>query len=112
MNRFAFAFGLKRGALPEYEARHQRIWPEMLELLASVGIYDYSIYAHGDLLVGVLKSDDPWPVVAKRLQAAEVQARWNDEMGDLIDWQLDETGNLRELREVFRFDGGAGEGQR
>ena len=25
-------------------------------------------------------------------------------MADLIDWQLDGSGNLRELREVFRFD--------
>ena len=67
MNRFAFVFALKPGALPEYEARHQAIWPEMLELLGSVGVDDYSIYTYGDLLVGVLKSADPWPVVAAKL---------------------------------------------
>jgi L-rhamnose mutarotase len=106
MNRFAFVFALKPGALQEYEARHQRIWPEMLDLLASVGIDDYSIYSYGDLLVGVLKSTDPWPVVQDKLGQSSVQARWNDEMADLIDWQLDESGGLREVREVFRFDQG------
>lgn len=105
MNRFAFVFGLKPGVLAEYEARHQRISPEMLELLGSVGVSDYSIYSYGDLLVGVLKSADPWTRVQEQLAVSKVQARWNEEMADLIDWQLDDAGQLHELREVFRFDG-------
>jgi L-rhamnose mutarotase len=106
MNRFAFVFALRPDALPEYERRHDEIWPEMLELLDSVGIDDYSIFTHDHLLFAVLKCRDPWPVTASRLAASPVQARWNEAMADLIEWQLDEAGNLRELREVFRFESG------
>ena len=103
--RFAFAFGLRPGTVQEYRRRHDEIWPEMLLLLDEVGISDYSIYAFGDLLVGVLRCSRPWEEVQRDLALSPVQARWAAAMADLLEWQLDDDGRLRELDEVFRFDG-------
>lgn len=104
-HRFAFVFGLRPGSAEEYRRRHDEIWPEMLDLLDEVGISDYSIFSHGDLLVGVLKSTRPWAEVQRDLALSQVQARWASAMADLIEWQLDEEGRLHALDEVFRFDG-------
>ena len=104
-HRLAFAFGLRPGSMQEYQRRHDEIWPEMLALLDEVGISDYSIYAFGDLLVGVLKCSRPWDEVQVDLALSPVQARWAAAMADLLEWQMNEEGRLRELDEVFRFDG-------
>ena len=44
MKREAFKMYLKPGCEAEYEKRHAAIWPEMKELLAKNGVFDYSIY--------------------------------------------------------------------
>lgn len=102
--RFAFVFKLREGALPEYRHRHDAIWPEMTKLLGDAGISDYSIWSYGDLLVGTLKAEPDWAAARAVLAASPVQHRWAKAMADLIEWQLDESGDLRRLDEVFRHD--------
>ena len=51
MNRnTAFKMKLKPGAVDEYKRRHDAIWPELVELLRSSGIYDYSIFLDEETL--------------------------------------------------------------
>ncbi|TGX55274.1 L-rhamnose mutarotase [Sphingomonas gei] len=51
---------LKPGAMDEYKARHDAIWPELAELLHHSGIRDYSIFLDEETLslFAVLKLTD------------------------------------------------------
>ncbi len=102
--RFAFVFKLREGALPEYVRRHDEIWPEMTDLLQAAGISDYSIWSYGELLFGVLKVSPDWATAEHTLAASDVQRRWAEAMGDLIEWQLDDEERLHRLTEVFRHE--------
>jgi L-rhamnose mutarotase len=44
MEQVAFRMQLKPGAVAEYLARHDAIWPELSSLLHEAGIRDYSIF--------------------------------------------------------------------
>lgn len=46
----AFRMQLKPGAVEEYKARHDAIWPELAELLTASGVNDYSIFLDEDTL--------------------------------------------------------------
>jgi len=46
----AFRMQLKPGAVQEYQARHDAIWPELAELLKAGGVSDYSIFLDEETL--------------------------------------------------------------
>ncbi|HKF50332.1 MAG TPA: L-rhamnose mutarotase [Terracidiphilus sp.] len=56
--RFAFMLQLRPGAAEEYEAAHRAVWPEMLALLKSAGISEYSIYRRDEILILALRTED------------------------------------------------------
>ena len=104
MERIGFAMRLRPGAEAVYRERHAAVWPEMLDELRAAGAHDYSIFLRGDDLFGYLVVDD---LAAFRayLAESEVNARWQAEMGDLIDPLTDPaTGFHRQLDEVFHLD--------
>ncbi len=102
--RVAFVFRLRPGALDEYVRWHDEIWPEMSALISESGVSDYSIWCHGDLLIGSLKASPDWATARALMDASPVQAAWSAHMADLIEWDVDDDGNLPLLREVFRHD--------
>lgn len=46
----AFRMQLKPGAVAEYKARHDAIWPELSDLLKASGVSDYSIFLDEETL--------------------------------------------------------------
>ena len=48
MKRIAFVMSVNPGHAPEYEKRHNPIWPELAETLRSHGVHDYSIFHDSD----------------------------------------------------------------
>ena len=44
LKRYAFVLRLRPGAAEAYEEAHRAVWPEMLALLKSAGVSEYSIY--------------------------------------------------------------------
>jgi L-rhamnose mutarotase len=104
MERIGFAMRLRPGQEAEYRRRHAAVWPEMLEELRAAGAHDYSIFLHGDDLFGYLVVDDLARFQAS-LASSDVNARWQAEMGDLIDPLTDPaTGFHQRLDEVFHLD--------
>ena len=104
MERIGFAMRLRPGAEIEYRRRHAAVWPSMLDELRAAGAHDYSIFIRGDDLFGYLVVDDLVAFQAY-LAGSEVNARWQAEMGDLIDPLTDPTtGFHRQLDEVFHLD--------
>lgn len=82
--RHAFTLKLKPGKEAEYEAAHRAVWPEMLELLKSVGIREYSIFRRGQLLVLVLECAD-FEAAWSQLDQHPVNQRWQEFMAPLFD---------------------------
>jgi L-rhamnose mutarotase len=104
VERVAFAMKLLPGAETEYRRRHAAVWPEMLAALKAAGARNYSIYQHGDDLIGVLEVDD-FAGFRVSMDDAPVNARWQAEMTALIDPCIDPaTGFHRRLEEVFHLD--------
>ena len=57
MKRIAFKMQLNKGFEVEYKKRHDKLWPELKELLKSTGISEYSIFLDETTngLFGILK---------------------------------------------------------
>jgi L-rhamnose mutarotase len=104
--RVCFLLKVRPDALPSYRARHEAVWPEMLEALRETGWRNYSLFLRDDgLLVGYLETPDLERALAG-MAARDVNERWQREMApyfeDLGGRRPDE-GFLR-LEEVFHLD--------
>ena len=66
----------------------------MLDALRAAGARDYSIFLRGDDLFAYLVVDDFARVPSVILAASDVNARWQAEMGDLIDPLTDPATGL------------------
>ena len=60
MQKYGFKMQLNPGCEVEYRKRHDEIWPELVDLLHSAGISDYSIFLDPETLIlfGVLTRTD------------------------------------------------------
>ena len=82
-----------------------RPWPEMLAELRAAGASNYSIFQRADDLFGYLGVED-LRHFQDHMAASEVNARWQADMGSLIDPMTDTvTGGFhQQLDEVFHLD--------
>jgi len=44
MKRNAFVMKLKKGCEAEYEKRHAKVWPEVVEAVSKAGVCDYTTF--------------------------------------------------------------------
>jgi L-rhamnose mutarotase len=106
VRRYCFLLQVRPDLLVEYEARHEQVWPEMLEALDAAGWHNYSIFAREDgLLVGYVESDDLTAAQAA-MAATDVNARWQAEMSRYfvgLDGGPPDEGLLL-LPEIFNLD--------
>ena len=77
--RYAFMLRLRPGAEVAYEAAHRAVWPEMLALLKSAGISEYSIYRRDDILILALRTED-FEATWSQIDTHPVNLRWQAEM--------------------------------
>ena len=105
MERVCFLLRVRPDRLEEYKARHQAVWPEMLDALRATGWGNYSLFLAPDgLLVGYLETEDFEAAVAG-MEATDVNARWQAGMAEFFELPSGErpdTGLLR-LEEVFHL---------
>ena len=83
LKRYAFILRLRPGMTEAYEKAHREVWPEMLALLKSVGISEYSIYRRDDLLILALRCAD-FEASWSRLDNHPVNLRWQKAMAPLF----------------------------
>jgi len=104
VQRIGFVMGLRPDAEDEYRQRHAAVWPEMLAELRTAGAHNYSIFLFGNRLFGYLEVEDLGRF-QRYMAGSEVNARWQKDMGRLIDPMTDtETGFHQQLDEVFHLD--------
>ena len=106
MERAAFIFKIKPEMKEEYKKAHDNIWPELVELIKSSGIKNYSIYFHkSGTLFAYFETED-----VKRAMSAskdsEVNARWQKYMDKFfINDDPEVVGaQMETLEEVFHID--------
>jgi L-rhamnose mutarotase len=103
MERVCFLLQVKKDRLEEYKAKHEAVWPEMLEALTETGWHNYSLFLREDgLLVGYLETPDFQKAVAG-MQDEDVNERWQKMMApffeDIGDKKADTS--MASLEQVF-----------
>jgi L-rhamnose mutarotase len=103
--RVCFLLQVRPDRVDEYRERHRAVWPEMRHALHDAGWRNYSLFLRGDgLLVGYLECED-FAAARVAMDATEVNARWQAEMGDLFEelgcQRPDER--MQPLEEVFHL---------
>ena len=105
MERVCFLLRVRADRLDEYRARHQAVWPEMLDALRRAGWRNYSLFLRGDgLLVGYLECEE-FDAARAAMESRDVNARWQAEMAPFFELPGEErpdTG-LERLEEVFHL---------
>lgn len=89
------------GFEPEYERRHNAIWPELVTLLQQAGIHNYSIFLERDTLslFAFLQVEDE--SLLDTLHAKETMKKWWAYMSDIMETNEDQSPVSRPLKEVF-----------
>ncbi len=79
LKRFAFMLRIHPGAAEAYDKAHAAVWPEMLALLKSAGISEYSIFRRDELLFLTFHAVD-FEATWSRLENDPVNLRWQQAM--------------------------------
>ena len=105
MERYAWKAILKDGKKEEYIRRHNEIWQELVDVLKSAGIENYSIWLNGDELFGYYECTKGIAYAGKVQAESPIVSKWNEYMKDVMDMTLDpETGAQPKLVKVFTLD--------
>lgn len=101
--RYVFRMRLNDGAMAEYKRRHDAIWPELVDLLHTAGVSDYSIHLDEEtnLLIGVLVRPDNHGMDA--LPDHPVMQKWWAYMGDIMETNPDASPVAVALTPVFHM---------
>lgn len=101
MNRVGFKMKLFDGQVEEYKKRHDEIWPELVGLLKSNEIEDYSIFLDEEtnILFGVLKISTLDNL--NKLPQFEIMQKWWAYMKDIMESNEDNSPISIPLKEVF-----------
>ena len=102
--RKAFLMHLNSGSEDEYVRRHSPIWEDLLAVLKSHGVNNYSIFhdKRTDQLFGYaeIESEEKWRAIAE----TEPCRRWWAYMKDLMPTNEDSSPVSTDLTEVFHID--------
>lgn len=103
MERVAFLLRLKPGAGPGYDEAHRRVWPEMLRLLKSAGVSEYSIFRRDELLFLSMRVESDFETTWRRIESDATNTRWQEAMGAYFDPVSEARPGERfpMMREVF-----------
>lgn len=104
MERVAFMLSLKPGAEDAYDEAHRNVWPEMLALLKSAGISEYSIFRRDDLLILSLRVESDFETTWRKIENDPVNLKWQRAMSAYfapVDKELRPGERFPMLREVF-----------
>ena len=92
-----------KGQEAEYERRHNPVWQDLADTLASHGVSNYSIFIDrqtGDLFAyAEIESEERWEAIAE----TDVCRRWWKHMRELMPSKPDGEPLSRPLTEVFHL---------
>lgn len=103
--RMAFRLRIRSECLQAYDEAHRHVWPELLAVLKSVGISDYSIFRRGADLFFYMRVDDferAWDAIDKN----PINQRWQQQMAPLFEplAGLEPGERFPMMKEVFYLE--------
>ena len=107
MKRIGFLLQVKPEKIVEYKARHQAVWPEMLDALRRTGWHNYSLFMRQDgLLFGYFETPESLQDALDGMAREDVNARWQDFMAPFFEnlTGAHADASMVELEEVFHLD--------
>lgn len=104
MERFCFTFEIRPGTEAEYKKRHDEIWPELVEVIRSAGVRNYSLFRRGTQVIAYCEAHPDVATAFAKIGATDVNARWAKWFEDVIVSLVDESGNLYSAEEVWHLD--------
>jgi L-rhamnose mutarotase len=106
MQRVSFVLKVREDRLDEYIARHECVWPDMLDALRGTGWTNYSLFLRPDgMLIGYFETED-LQAALDGMASTEVNARWQAEMApffESLDGRKPDEAFVP-LTEVFHLD--------
>lgn len=104
MEKYAWKAIVKDGCLAEYCRRHDEIWPELVEVLQSAGICNYTIWNVGNELFGYYECEKGVKFASKVQSESPVVAQWDAYMKDVMVMEMDPiTGAQPLMKKVFEL---------
>ena len=105
MEKYAWKATIKNGCFEEYCRRHDEIWPELVEVLKTAGICNYTIWNVGNELFGYYECEKGVDFAAKTQAESPVVDKWNEYMDDIMIMEMDPvTGAQPMLKKVFELE--------
>lgn len=99
-----FVYHLKPGAGPEYDRWHAETFPGVLAGLKERGVYDYSIFRRGDLVISVVRRAADSVDIDGPFEPNEDELRWQHTLAPLFEQTADADGRPLFAERVFRLD--------
>ena len=105
MEKYAWRGRIVEGKKAEYVKRHNEIWPEMVEVLKSAGISNYTIWFNNNELFGYYECEKGIDFAASVQKNSPIVDKWNEYMKDILIMEPDPvTGAQPMLEKVFELD--------
>ena len=100
--RLAYSLRLEPGALAQYKAQHDAIWPELVEVMDECGIMRLTAFAADPIVYyfGELREEDSFD----RFLRSDVTDRWGATFEGQIAFTDDGQVDLRFMDEIFHLD--------
>ena len=105
MEKYAWSGKIADGKIEEYKKRHAEIWPEMIKVLKSAGIRNYTIWNVGNQLFGYYECEQGVDFAAKVQSESPVVKKWDAYMKDILIMEPDPVTKAQpKLEKVFELD--------
>ena len=106
MTRVAFVLRVLPHLIDDYRAKHQHVWPEMLDALRRTGWHNYSLFLRDDgTLFGYFETPGTFEQAIQGMAGQAVNERWQQLMAPYFEGSGPSADTMMEqLEEVFHLD--------
>ena len=105
MEKYAWKAFVKEGCKEEYCKRHDEIWPEMVAVLKSAGIKNYTIWNVENELFGYYECEKGIEFATKVQSESPIVKKWDEYMKDILIMQIDPVTKAQPMMEkVFEMN--------
>jgi L-rhamnose mutarotase len=102
--RFGFKMKLIPGFKEEYKKRHAEIWPEIVKLLKTEGIGNYSIFLDEETSTLFAYQEQTGNSSSQDLGKTEIVGKWWKYMADIMETNPDNSPVTIALDQVFYME--------
>ena len=104
MQRLAFKMKLNKGQKETYKKRHDKLWPELKQLLKDNGVSEYSIFLDEDTNTLFAFQKVSGTGGSQDLANNEIVKKWWAFMADIMEVNPDNSPVSTPLEEVFYLE--------